>query len=84
MSIVLLPPKTVKFHHYEKIILSFTKKKDFTSLIDMSQINHVTVIGPTSKFHEAFLLVKREKFDINFAGGFINGGWIPGHLSRIM
>jgi hypothetical protein len=35
------------------------------------------VIGPTSQFQYACLNVVRKIFDIDRAGRFINGGWLP-------
>ena len=32
--------------------------------------NHETIVGPTSKFHLALLIVKREPGDIDFASAF--------------
>ena len=45
---------------------------------------HVTIVCPTSKFHETILLIEREIFDINFTSGFVNSWGIPRDFSRIM
>ena len=43
--------------------------------------HHVTVVGPRAELHEALLLVEREKFHIDLAGGFVYGRRVPRDLS---
>ena len=44
--------------------------------------HHVTVVGPRAELHEALLLVEREKFDIDLAGGLVDGRRVPRDFSR--
>lgn len=42
------------------------------------------VVGPRAELHNARLLVEWEKFDVNFAGGLVNGGRTPLDAARVV
>lgn len=46
--------------------------------------HHVTVVRPTSEFHETSLFVEGEVFNVDFAKRFIDGRRFPDHFSRMV
>ncbi len=53
-------------------------------LVDVTQVHHVTIIGPASKLHEALLLIKWEELDINLTGRLVNGRRVPSDFARVV
>lgn len=48
-------------------------------------IQHLmSIVRPGSKLHEAFLLVKREEFYIDWTIGLVDGGRLPYNLTSVI